>query len=467
MASKASGQAVKLRLSPYAISSWLPDGSTRRGLAANSLGVMAMRIGSMGLGFVSTVILARYLGASGYGIYAWALAWATVLQLIATLGLDTLTIREIAAQKTQATWSAIRGLLRSGPLIVLCSSLTVAAGVIAAGLAFVSPAQQTTFVIAVAMVPVLALTNVREGAMQGLGRVIPSRLPEDLFRPSIFIALLAIGWSVLSLSRSAPTAMALQGIATLLAFFAGLLLLRWVLPAQLSSAAVSHLQVMPWIRQALPFVVLRAINTLLSQIDVILVGLLRGSTQVALYATATRVAALVGIAEFAVNAAYLPVISRLFVESGVDRLRTGAPLIALAGVLLSALLAIPLIVFAPFVMHYFGKSFSGGVFALRVLSVSFVISAISGLNIALLNMTRHVRAVMIGSGVGLATNVALNLILIPQSGARGAAIAWLLSILVWNGILELQVRRTLGISATPLALIPIGVRKISAALRSG
>lgn len=449
---------MKIRLSSHAVSSWLPGGSIRRGLAANSLGIMALRTGSMALGFVSTVILARYLGASGYGIYAWALAWATVLQLIATLGLDTLMVREVAAQKAMTTWSAMRGLLRSGPLIVLCSSLTLAAGVIAAGLVFVSSAQQATFVIAIAIVPILALTNVREGVMQGLGRVIPSRLPEDLFRPAVFIVLLVVGWRALSLSRSAPTAMALQGVATFLAFVAGLLLLRWALPAQLSST-VGHLRITPWVRQALPLVVVRAVNTVLSQVDVILVGILRDSTQVALYATATRIAALVGIAEFAVNAAFLPVISRLFVESGVDQLRTGAPLVALAGVVLSAAIAAPLIVFAPYVLHFFGPSFSGGVFALRVLCVSLVLSAVSGLNVALLNMTKHVRAVIVGSSFGLATNVTLNLLLIPGHGADGAAVAWLLSILVWNGILELQVKRSLGISATPLALIPMMVRK--------
>jgi O-antigen/teichoic acid export membrane protein len=421
---------------------------------------MTMRIGAMGLGFIATVILARYLGASGYGAYAWALAWATVLQLITTLGLDTLSVREIAAQKALTEWPAMRGLLRSAPLIVLCSSVTAAVILVALGAVLVSsPAQRATFVIAMMLVPVLALTNVREGAMQGLGRVVQSRLPEDLLRPSVFIALLLLGWGALSLTRSAPAAMALQGVATLASFLLGLLLLRWALPAQLP-AVVGQLRVFSWVRQGLPFVVLRALNTLLSQVDVILVGILRNSTQVALYATATRIAALVGIAEFAVNAAFLPVISRLFVESGVERLRLAAPTVALGGVVLSALLAAPLIAFAPFVLGFFGGSFSGAVFALRVLSVSFVVSAVSGLNIALLNMTRHTRAVMIGSGFGLAANVTLNLLLIPGHGVNGAAIAWLLSVLVWNGILEFQVRRTLGISATPLVLLPRAMRRL-------
>jgi O-antigen/teichoic acid export membrane protein len=443
-----------MSVSVRAISSVARRGGTRRGLVTNSLGVMVLRGVSMGLGFVATLILARELGASGYGTYAWALAWATVLQLVATLGVDTLTVREVAAQRTSATWTAMRGLLQSASLIVLLASGAIAAVVIGGGLLLVPPAQRATFVVAIAAVPVLALTNVREGAMQGLGRVIPSRLPEDLFRPAIFVLALAFGWGVLSIARSPAGAMALQCAAIALAFVGGLFLLRRALPSELSQA-VGEVQFYAWVRLAAPFVVLRAINTLLSQIDVILVGLLRDSTQVALYATATRVAAIVGVAEFAVNAAFLPVISRMFTETGVERLRTEAPRVALGGVLLSAVLAAPLIVWAPLVLRLFGGSFAGGAFALRLLCVSFVISAVSGLNIALLNMTRHTRAVMIGSGLGLASNVVLNLLLIPGAGASGAAVAWLLSVIVWNVILEIQVRRTLGISATPLVLLSL------------
>ncbi len=447
--------------SPHLLAArWLATrGFARRALVANSLGVMGLRIGSMVLGFLATIVLARELGASGYGTYAWALAWATVLQLIATLGVDTLTVREVAAQKTRSRWPAMRGLLQSAPLIVLSSSVAIALAVIAGGLLLLPAAQRPTFVIAVAMVPVLALTNVREGVMQGLGSIVPSRLPEDLFKPAIFLAALGIAWGVLSISHSASAAMVLQGLAALLAFAGGLVLLRRTLPSQLGGA-VGELRFYSWVRLALPFVVLRALNTLLSQVDVILVGLLRDSTQVALYATATRVAALVGVAEFAVNAAFLPVISRMFTESGVERLRVEAPRVAFGGVLLSAALAVPLIVFAPLVLRFFGAGFAGGTLALRLLSISFVISAVSGLNVALLNMTRNTRAVMVGSGLGLASNVAFNLLLIPSSGAAGAAVAWLLSVIVWNVILELQVRRTLGISATPLVLVSLWRRRV-------
>jgi O-antigen/teichoic acid export membrane protein len=416
----------------------------------------------MMLGFVATVILARHLGANGFGIYAWALAWMTVLQLVTTLGFDTLSVREVAAQKALAAWPAMRGLLRSAPLIVFCASSIVALGVIAAGFALISTTQRATFLIAIAVVPVLALTNVREGVMQGLGQVVPSRFPEDIFRPLLFIVFLLISWNLFGVPVTAPTAMVLQGVAILFAFLAGLILVRKALPAKLLSGVnAAPMQLVSWIKQGLSFMLLRAITTLLSQIDVIIVGILRGPTQVALYATAARMAAIVGIAEFAVNAAFLPVASRIFTEDGVERLRLTAPLVALGGVTMSAILAVPLIVFAPFALHFFGNSFAGGVFALRVLSASFVLSAVCGLNIALLSMTRHTNSIMIGTGAGLLANVALNVALVPSGGADGAAIAWLLTVLIWNVILQIQVRRILGITSSPFALLPIIVTRLT------
>jgi O-antigen/teichoic acid export membrane protein len=137
----------------------------------------------------------------------------------------------------------------------------------------------------------------------------------------------------------------------------------------------------------------------------------------------------------------------------VDRLMRGAPLVTLAAVTLSAVLALPLIVFAPQVLGLFGSSFESGAFVLRVLCVAFLISAVAGQNGALLTMTKNVRPVVLGSCFALVINVGLNLILIPLQGARGAAIAWLLSVIVWNGFLSLQVRRIYGFTASPLAFI--------------
>jgi O-antigen/teichoic acid export membrane protein len=279
-----------------------------------------------------------------------------------------------------------------------------------------------------------------------------------------FIGFLLLAWRVFGLRQSAPAAMALQGAAVFVAFLFGWVMLRRVLPSQVRPT-VAQSRTREWLRLAIPLGLLSSIAVVLTQIDIILLGLLRNSTQVGLYSTSTRVASFVGIAEFAVNAAYLPVVARLFAANRIDRLRTGAPMVTLGAVLLSSVLAAPLIAFAPQVLRLFGSSFGSGAFILRVLCVTFLISAVAGQNGALLTMTKHVRPVMIGSGLALVTNIGLNLILIPLQAARGAAIAWLLSVIVWNGFLSLQVRRIYGFTAAPLALVPLLRRRIYDARR--
>lgn len=435
---------------------WEQRGASRE-LARSSAGTLVLRGGAMGLGFVSTVILSRSLGASGYGTYAWALAWAILLQLVGTLGLDSLTLREFAAQQATSAWSSMRGLLLFGPVVVLIVSLVITVAAIIAGFVFIGPTQRPAFLIAVSTIPVLALSTVREGGLNGLGRVITSRTPEDLLRPTAFIILLIIAWGLVGVEKSPALAMICQGIAVLISFVVGWVLLSKALPREVFSSTPTT-AVRLWIRQGIPLMLIRGIATLLSQIDVILVGILRDPTQVALYATATRLASVVGIAEFSVNAAFLPVASRMFAVGDIGRLRAGAPLVALGGVILSAIIAAPIIIFATPLLRVFGSAFSGDAFTVRVLCLSFVVSAIWGQSVGLLTMTRHGRQVVIGNGLALAANVTLNIALIPLYGARGAAIAWLLSTIVSNAVLSHLLKRVLGITATPLALIPIYLR---------
>jgi O-antigen/teichoic acid export membrane protein len=437
----------------------LNSGHVHRQLLTGSGGILALRGASLALGFISTILLSRNLGASGYGVYAWAIAWTGVLQLVASLGLDTLMVRELAANHVTRAWSTMRGLLRVGRKVVLLSSVGLTALGVVAGLTLVAPEQRATFLVALATVPALTIMTVQEGALRGLGKVVTSRTAEDLVRPIGLIVLLAAGWGIFTLKQTAPIAMALQAVATVVASLVCWGLLRRAIPKQIHKvepvATVGRL-----VGQAVPLILLRALNTILSQIDIILVGILRDPTQVALYATATRMAGFVGIAEYAVNAAFLPVASRLFASHDMETLDRTTPRVALGGALLSTLFAAPLIVFAPQITNIFGESFAGAASSLRILCVAFVISAIFGQNLGLLTMTRNVRLALVGSGVALISNIGLNLLFIPMSGAHGAAIAWFLSVIIWNSVLAVLVHRSLGIRSTPLALIPGALRRV-------
>ena len=72
------------------------QGSLRRHLAQAAAGSAALALSSKLLVLLTSVLLARWMGAEGYGVYATAMALVLLLTVPTGLGLPTLVIRLIA-----------------------------------------------------------------------------------------------------------------------------------------------------------------------------------------------------------------------------------------------------------------------------------------------------------------------------------------------------------------------------------
>lgn len=74
--------------------------STVRRIAKNTSVLLIAQIVSLVLGFFFTLYTARYLGAAGFGVLSFALAFTGMFAVLTDLGLGTLTTREIARDKS-------------------------------------------------------------------------------------------------------------------------------------------------------------------------------------------------------------------------------------------------------------------------------------------------------------------------------------------------------------------------------
>ena len=194
------------------------------------------------------------------------------------------------------------------------------------------------------------------------------------------------------------------------------------------------------------------VGVLLLQLDIILLGVLGSAADVGVYAIATRIALLVGLAEYAVTR-FPPFVARYHATLQYERLRRTAAAVAAAGLAGAAILAAPVLIFPEQVLSIFGSEFESGATQLRLLALSWIVSAMAGQNGALLSMSQRNGAVVAGSAIAPAANLALNVALIPEYGSLGAAWAWLLTTALWNVVLAVAVKRAFGFYATPLALI--------------
>lgn len=421
----------------------------RTGVAQGAAKTLLLKTVEAGAAFLIAVVLARALGATEFGMYSLAMAWAGLLTVPALVGMENLSVRHTAAYSAQQRWSHLRGLLRRAFQIVtvISLSLTLVSG--AAALALSGP-QGVVLLVGLLMIPPAALMRIAQAALRGLGHIGEGFVPELAITPSV--VLLLIGGSVVAgLALTALAAVTIHLVAGLLALAVAVVLLWRRIPEPVRAAQSIYLT-REWLTAAMPLLFIGGMQTVIRQTDVIMVAALIGVREAGIYAVATRGAQLISFVLYAVNAPLAPRFARLYALGDVAAMQR----LATAGarvVLLITLPAAAAFIFAgDLFVGIFGPEFLPAAPALAVLTVGQLVNAASGSVGSLLTMTGHERDAAFGFGLSAVLNIGLNLLLIPIWGPLGAAVATASSLVAWNVILSIAVYRRLRIDATALGL---------------
>ena len=424
------------------------SGTFRAHLVRGASGSLGLKMLSTALVFLTTLVLSRFLGPTGYGNYAFALAWISLLIYPAMLGLNVLLTREVARYKTESDWSSLRGLLAWSDLVALFISLGLA--LLAAGLVWflrhhMEHQTATTLWIAMASLPFMALIRLREGSIRGLGAVVVAQLPQLLIRPALFLALVVVVHFAVDLS--APITVAIRAFATAMAFIAGTVLMKKYLHGS-TKAALPNYHPRPWLRSAFPLFAAGAAMMINDQISIIMVGSIMGAEGAGIFDVVRRGAMLISLFLIAVNMPLGPTVARLYTLGQKERLQRLVTKSVRLAVLGSLPVALGLIIFGRWYLLLFGREFTGGNIALAILSVGQLVNVGIGSVALLLNMTGYERYTAIGVVVTVIMNGMLNVGLIPIWGVEGAAIAQALSLTFFKTLLAILVYKKLKIHST-------------------
>ncbi len=428
------------------------QGSLRRHLTQAAAGSAALALSSKLLMLLTSVLLARWMGAEGYGVYATAMALVLLLTVPTGLGLPTLVVRLLASYRMQQQWGLMRGLLVRGNQTVLGASLVIALIAAAAiwGLGDrLGVSHKTVYLLALALIPLTALGAMRSAALRGLHHVVLGQLPENLVMPGLFVALLA-AWGATGSALSPQTAVGLRLGAVFIAFLVGAWLLLRRLPSQVRVAAPSY-DMANWARSAGPLLFLGGMSIINTQTDVLMLAAMQGADSAGVYQATARGAELVAFSLAIANMAIQPTISRLYAAGEMQRLQRVITTAARGTVALALPAALMLSLFGrPILGLVFGNEFERGALCLAILCGAQVINAGAGSVGNILNMTGHERDAALGLALGAFTNVVLNAILVPVWGIEGAALATGMSLVVWNVFLVIRLRRRLSLDSTAL-----------------
>lgn len=412
-------------------------------------GSFLAKIAFQGFSLVIGLMLARMLGAEGYGAYAYALAWISLFSVFSLLGFDRLLVREVAIYKLKTSWPELRGILRWTNLVALMTGLTL--GLLAFSLipfleGRLEPQITMALRVGALMLPFAAMAKLRQAAMQGLGHLATGLVPEMIIQPALFIFLVVIWFAFLQLSVA--VVMGLQLSACVAAYYLGALQLRRKIPAQVKSAQPVY-RWKSWIKSGLPILFVGGVGIINARVDTLMLGALTSAASVGIYVVAARGAEIILLVLVTANAAISPVIAELYQSDQKYRLQQ---LVVRSSrmVLLGALpIAAAYILLGPRLLAIFGQEFVGGYRVLVILSISQMLHVMIGSALPLLVMTGCEMQAAAAVASGALLNLVLNWLLIPLWGMEGAALASGLTMVTSTLILSLFVRRRLDIRAHP------------------
>ena len=406
------------------------------------------------LGFGSAVLLARLLGAEGFGIYSFAYAVVSLLALPAQVGLPNLLVRETALGMTSAGPEHVKGMWVWAGRVVFILSTILALGAIA--FLFLTgdgemDTQTVTILWALGLVPLVALGNLRGAALRGLKKIVSGQFPEFILRPALLVVLVSV-LAFVAAPVTAPQAMASHVGAAAIAFGVGGWLLWRHTPPTVRQAS-PRMMSKAWISSLIPLALISGIATVERQTDILMLGWLESASQVGIYRVAVQSAALVSFGLQAIKLVLAPRFVDLYSAGDVpalQRLMTRSTRVVLA---FSAAVAVLFWIFGRFLLGaIFGTDFEAAYPALAIVVGGQVVNSMVGSVGQLLIMSGHERDTAWASAFGVLFNVLLNVALIPRLGISGAAIATAVAMIARNIWLWWAAKKRVGINSLALRL---------------
>lgn len=384
-------------------------------IGKNSILVIARKILEILIGLATASIVARVLGPEGQGIYSLAILLPTLLATFLNLGIAPATVYYVSKERSDLNSIVVTNVFFG--LILGILGMAVGALVIFFWGSSLFPGVLTVFLwVALAVLPLQLIASFLNSVFHGL-KDFKSYSIIGIFRRISFLLLLGVlFWKsdelvVILLFLSS------EFLQVCLAFFLlkkhGFRLLR-----------ISLLRT-GYVKQALWYGFRSHLSNILAflnyRLDMFILGALSNPVSVGLYAIAVKIAEQIWILSKAFSEVLLPYVSGMKNETERNRV-TGT--ISRNILWISVIISIVLFTLSPWIIRLlFGENYIESAKLLRILIPGIAVGAMSRV------LSNHIAGIgkpevnMYFALCTVSSNVVLNIILIPNYGAGGAAIA--------------------------------------------
>ena len=385
--------------------------NTVQRIAKNTGVLLVSQIASYIIGFFFVMYTARYLGAAGFGILSFALAFTGIFGVFSDLGLSTLTVREVARDKTLA--SKYLGNITVMKIILVIITF----GLIALFINLLGYPEQTIKVVYLVALSVIfgAFSNMFNSIFQAYEKM------EYVSVGRILSSALMLAGALFAISQG----FSVVGFASIY-FIVSAIVLAYSTVICVWKFAKPKMEV-DWcfwkrsIKEAWPMGGMAILIMIYFRIDTVMLSLMKGDTAVGLYSAAYRLSETSTVIPSMFMASVFPVLSRYHKDSTSSFTSTyGKSVKYLLYLALPMALTVTLLS-RPIVNLVYGSEFSGSVIALQILiwaAAIMYVTMVQGTTIVTADRQMFSFKVCAVTAV---LNVILNLIVIPKYSYIGAS----------------------------------------------
>ena len=391
--------------------------NTVQRIAKNTGVLLIPQILSYIIGFFFIMYSARYLGAAGFGILSFALAFTGIFGVFSDLGLGILTIREVARDKTLA--SKYLGNIAVMKIILV----VITFGLIALFINLLGYPEQTIKVVY--LVALSIIFNAFSWMFYSIFQAYEKMEYQSV--GSILSSILMLSGALFAISQG----FSVVGFASLY-FLVSAIVLGYSFVVCVWKFVLPKMEVdwsfwKPTIKMALPFSLTIIIAGMFFNIDIVMLSAMKGDEFAGWYRAAVTLVLVIISAAASFIYAIFPITAKLFV-SAKDTLRTTLEKSSKYLFILALPIAAGIFLLADrIILLIYGAEFAPAAIALQILSLYLplrVISHVTGWTLASINR-EPLRT--FSAGIALSLNVCLNFIFIPIFGIAGAGTATVIS----------------------------------------
>lgn len=394
-------------------------GNTDGGLASRALIALILRALGVLAGFAMHMVLARYLGATDYGILNYALVVSTIFTAIVPFGWPTAIVRLIPQYLSVPNWELVRGAI-SWSLATTVVASCIASVFLLAIRSFLDNELATSITFAAYLIPVVCFSTIRKAIFQGFHWTRSAVVWDEIAVPALVATTL-----LLTSNRSLTTVYSCYFVISFMLALTSIWWFVWHAPLELRRSAVAA-DPRTWRRMLAPMWIGGINQVVLASVGHVVLGWFSDMPAVAIYSVSYRIALVCVFAMTAANIVASPMLASAFYGGRKDELRRIVRWTTIWSFTGGLPIFLTAVIWPSQMLELFGSEFSDpnqrGTLVLQILVAGQMLNAATGLVGSLLVLTgREKTFFWITSGI-TAFAVLASIVVTPRLGAPGAAL---------------------------------------------